>query len=1014
MAIVQISKIQQRSGNIVDLPQLDNAELGWASDARRLFIGNDNNITGVENVEVLTSYSTIDFDQINGAEGNLDIDGANLANGQIMTYDGNNWTNRGGNIGGLITLGDVSNVRIDGGAIGYVLETDGTGNLSWTAKSTIVSFIKDVTNANPAVVTTTEDNFFINGQQVTFTNLPGVSGSAGNSLNGLSYYANVLTSNTFSLYTDITLTTTLNLSGDTAFPYTSATQTGSTLDQVTVGDATPFTINDAVIFVGNVDTANSTLVEGQTYYVKTKDTATPNTWITLSDTVGGNTVALGNATFTANVYSSGGRAISPVGGSGVAVAAGANTAIQYNNNNILDGDADFTWNFASPKVLTINGNANIGNLNATSSVIASTLTSNIATGTPPITVSSTTRVSNLNVSYSNVSDFEVVTAQTTGTFYPVFVNGSATANRALGANANLSFNAATGNLSTTLLNVTGNANVGNLGSSGLIVATGNVTGGNLVTAGAADVTGNLTAGNIHTAGTVTASRLISNVATGTAPLTVTSTTRVSNLNVSYSNVSDFEVVTAQTTGTFYPVFVNGSSTANRALGANANLSFDAATGALSASLITGTLTTAAQPNIASYGNGTTVTVAGNLNPNANVTYDLGNSTNRWNDIYLAGSTIYLGNATITSNASGVVVTNASGGSFTIGGTSAANGAAIVNGTSNVIVVNNGNVSISSAGNANILTVTGTGANISGTLGVTGNANVGNVGAAAGVFTGTLNVTGNANVGNVGAAAGVFTGTINVTGNANVGNLGTAGLIVATGNITGGNLNTGGIISVTGNANVSGNINVTNNIITGGNITGANVISATSLTGNLTTAAQPNVTSLGNLTSLVVTGTANLNTTLTTLITTGSNSTAGQLTGNWTLTAGSRLQATYADLAEYYSSDIQYEPGTVLEFGGEKEVTLASDGSIKVAGVVSTDPAYVMNSNCQGEFIVPIALQGRVPVKVRGKIRKGDLMMSGGNGYARPSLNPQMGSIIGKSLENFDGLEGIIEIAVGRL
>jgi hypothetical protein len=187
-----------------------------------------------------------------------------------------------------------------------------------------------------------------------------------------------------------------------------------------------------------------------------------------------------------------------------------------------------------------------------------------------------------------------------------------------------------------------------------------------------------------------------------------------------------------------------------------------------------------------------------------------------------------------------------------------------------------------------------------------------------------------------------------------------------------------------------------------------------LTGNLTTAAQPNVTSLGNLTSLVVTGTANLNTTLTTLITTGANSTAGQLTGNWTLTAGSRLQATYADLAEYYSSDIQYEPGTVLEFGGEKEVTLASDGSIKVAGVVSTDPAYVMNSNCQGEFIVPIALQGRVPVKVRGKIRKGDLMMSGGNGYARPSLNPQMGSIIGKSLENFDGLEGIIEIAVGRL
>ena len=81
--------------------------------------------------------------------------------------------------------------------------------------------------------------------------------------------------------------------------------------------------------------------------------------------------------------------------------------------------------------------------------------------------------------------------------------------------------------------------------------------------------------------------------------------------------------------------------------------------------------------------------------------------------------------------------------------------------------------------------------------------------------------------------------------------------------------------------------------------------------------------------------------------------------------------------------------------------------------MSTDPAYAMNAKCPG-IAVAIALQGRVPVKVRGKIRKGDMMISGGNGYARPGISPSVGSVIGKALENFDDIEGIIEIAIGRL
>lgn len=130
--------------------------------------------------------------------------------------------------------------------------------------------------------------------------------------------------------------------------------------------------------------------------------------------------------------------------------------------------------------------------------------------------------------------------------------------------------------------------------------------------------------------------------------------------------------------------------------------------------------------------------------------------------------------------------------------------------------------------------------------------------------------------------------------------------------------------------------------------------------------------------------------------------------------GTASTAKYADLAENYKADLQYEPGTVLEFGGTKEVTIAQDGTRKVAGVVSTDPAYLMNSCCESEFVVAIALQGRVPCKVRGKIEKGDMLVSAGSGFARAEYSPVIGSVIGKALEDFNGIEGVIEVVVGRL
>jgi hypothetical protein len=128
--------------------------------------------------------------------------------------------------------------------------------------------------------------------------------------------------------------------------------------------------------------------------------------------------------------------------------------------------------------------------------------------------------------------------------------------------------------------------------------------------------------------------------------------------------------------------------------------------------------------------------------------------------------------------------------------------------------------------------------------------------------------------------------------------------------------------------------------------------------------------------------------------------------------GTSTTAKYADLAERYTSDADYEPGTVVDFGGIAEVTLSNiDGSQYVAGVVSTNPAYMMNSDADGLYI---ALQGRVPTKVTGPIEKGAMMVSNGDGTARMDRNPKIGSVIGKALQSFGDGVGVIEVVVGRL
>jgi hypothetical protein len=212
------------------------------------------------------------------------------------------------------------------------------------------------------------------------------------------------------------------------------------------------------------------------------------------------------------------------------------------------------------------------------------------------------------------------------------------------------------------------------------------------------------------------------------------------------------------------------------------------------------------------------------------------------------------------------------------------------------------------------------------------------------------------------------------------------------------------------ANLTGNIYASNGsspILNSGS-NGTNAVLTATVYGNVT----------GNLTGYATQLYDSNNSTARTLSTgTGQwNVVQRDINGNlWAnLFIGIATQARYADLAEAYVADARYDPGTVLEFGGEHEVTLAEDSTRRIAGVVSAKPAYLMNSECQGDHVVVLALTGRVPVKVRGKISKGDMMISAGNGYARPSTNPLLGSVLGKALENFDNGEGVIEIVVGRL
>jgi hypothetical protein len=279
---------------------------------------------------------------------------------------------------------------------------------------------------------------------------------------------------------------------------------------------------------------------------------------------------------------------------------------------------------------------------------------------------------------------------------------------------------------------------------------------------------------------------------------------------------------------------------------------------------------------------------GNLLPSANITYDLGSATQRWKDLYLANNTIYIGTSTISTDGANLVFTNADGGELIVTGNGNTTSTSISNGNSNIIV-NTTDITFGANGNANVVVINGSGANVLGNVATTGiltnnyyyaNGQPLDVGGAPGGSNTQIQFN---NTGEFGASANLtFDSTTNLltlTGNitasnANLGNVTTANYLVSSSGcvtISGATIavsgNNAGIFASliddinlglasniimggsTSNVTIQGNLVANNNVSVTGNVSG-NLI-----TGTLTTASQPNITSTGTLASLSVSGNA---------------------------------------------------------------------------------------------------------------------------------------------------------------
>jgi hypothetical protein len=303
-----------------------------------------------------------------------------------------------------------------------------------------------------------------------------------------------------------------------------------------------------------------------------------------------------------------------------------------------------------------------------------------------------------------------------------------------------------------------------------------------------------------------------------------------------------------------------------------------------------------------------------------------------------------------------------------------------------------------------------------------------------IFARTLQLTGNLDVNGINSTGNILSTGLSVFGNTRIGSLATPGAlhtIIGNVDVSGAGteyFNIGGNIMAIqgsfGSINSTGLINTSGNILSTGAIHNSLIVNgATTQAGTLTVSsgfinASGNVVATGGVFNAL---NVNGNLTVTTAYAVPSANAASSLGSSatrWNFVYGVTgsflsVNANYADLAEKYLADASYSPGTVVDFGGVEEITMSTDDmSLRVAGVISTNPGYVMNEGLQGIHVVTLALAGRVPTKVTGPIKKGDMLVSNGDGRARAELFPRLGSVIGKALKDFNGEDGIIEIVIG--
>jgi len=356
---------------------------------------------------------------------------------------------------------------------------------------------------------------------------------------------------------------------------------------------------------------------------------------------------------------------------------------------------------------------------------------------------------------------------------------------------------------------------------------------------------------------------------------------------------------------------------------------------------------------------------------ANIVYEYASATNSW--------------TVVPGNANTIVATGNITASYFFGDgsqlTGLGGGTVLSSGTTNLgIPVSNGNANVTINGTSNVVVWATTGEYVTGVVSATGN------------------ITGSYIIGNGSQLTGLPAGYANSDVAAYLASGTNTSNIVITGNVTGGNLKTSGVtISSTG---VSATTVTATGNVAGGNLTTGGAISAT-----------------GNITGGGYVGTVYTNS----IINTGANGTGniGSSSLYFNTVFAKATSAQYADLAEMYQGDQTYMPGTVVEFGGTHEVTITTvESSTRIAGVVSTNPSYIMNSGLSGLNSVPVALTGRVPCQVLGPVRKGDRLVSSmipGVAQALDESTYRPGCMIGKSLDDWtESSVKLIEVVVGRL